>query len=336
MTIIIQPAEGINTVTLADDENSLYIIDNADEQVISLAVGDIFTYTYAENSVMIVKITEIAVSGTTVSITGGEMDLVEAFSHIKIESSDNTQNMVVEEGSCGEDVTDLGFVNPQAVGGVETQKKGSVSESYSRGFGLEKEFGSVTVSGSADLSVEFELEYCVTARKQHVRFEITHSVNCDLTVSASIDHKFKLCKAAFAPIPGVALTIQPTLTLGFSGEVSFSVSHAASYGFKFDRRTGFKKISTKPSVEQSLEISGVFSVTLDLQPALEIASGAVAEFGIETPMGVKLVVTDAGHKGLPQDNTASQRHSCEHCLSIGLYTTFECSLVMNLLCDRIS
>ena len=68
-TKIIAHSQDVNQLTLEDNENNLYRIENADDTVTSLKAGDIFSYTKDDGSVLIVKIAQITVDGTTVGLS---------------------------------------------------------------------------------------------------------------------------------------------------------------------------------------------------------------------------------------------------------------------------
>lgn len=74
-TVILHPDEGYDTVISADDDNAIYVIENPDETLLSLQVGDVFSYTYDENNVLIVKIAEMTLSDNTLTITGAKTDI---------------------------------------------------------------------------------------------------------------------------------------------------------------------------------------------------------------------------------------------------------------------
>ena len=54
--VVLNEVEGINTVASIDDENLIYVIENADESVTSLVEGEILAYSYTENEILIVCI----------------------------------------------------------------------------------------------------------------------------------------------------------------------------------------------------------------------------------------------------------------------------------------
>lgn len=136
-TIVIEPEDGVNTVASIDDENAVYVIKNADEQITALREGDVFVYSYAEGEMLIVKVETITINGTTATITGSELELEEVFSHMKIENTGSTEDMIVDENSGDEGVTYIGLQPEDAVN--PSAKEGDAELQFSMGFDVEKE-----------------------------------------------------------------------------------------------------------------------------------------------------------------------------------------------------
>lgn len=100
-TVILEPQEGYNNVISADDENAVYVIENADDTVLSLQQGDILAYEYGENDLLIVKVDSLATVGDTATITGAESSLQEVFEFLHIDAE---QGMEDAEIAPAEDV----------------------------------------------------------------------------------------------------------------------------------------------------------------------------------------------------------------------------------------
>ena len=98
--IVLEPEDGYNTVVSADEENAVYVLENADETVLSLQPGNILAYTYGEEDILIVKVGEISVDGTTVTITGEDTSLDEVFGLVRIEAGQDMEDATItpEEG----------------------------------------------------------------------------------------------------------------------------------------------------------------------------------------------------------------------------------------------
>ncbi|MDE7280647.1 MAG: hypothetical protein K2N36_02770, partial [Ruminiclostridium sp.] len=75
---IIPETGGKTTVISADDDTLTYKFVNVDEKISSLKAGDIFAYDY-QDSLLIVKVKTVSVSGTNAVVIGQELDLEEVF-----------------------------------------------------------------------------------------------------------------------------------------------------------------------------------------------------------------------------------------------------------------
>ena len=140
-TKVIEYVEGVNTVASADDETATYIIENADENVSGLQTGEVVAYPYGENEILIVKVASVSVDGTTVTITGDELEMEEVFSHVKIEGDSGTAEVIVDDSTIDDGVVFDGVVNSGDVatyaGGV-IEGEGKTEHRFC--FGFDKEF----------------------------------------------------------------------------------------------------------------------------------------------------------------------------------------------------
>ena len=73
--VLIPENTGYNEVVTADETNNIYVIANADENIMALQPGNIFSYHYGENDVLIVNVAAINLDGTTATILGEETSL---------------------------------------------------------------------------------------------------------------------------------------------------------------------------------------------------------------------------------------------------------------------
>ncbi|MBR3704751.1 MAG: hypothetical protein IKM11_04635, partial [Oscillospiraceae bacterium] len=129
-TIVIEERIGVNTIVSEDDENATYVIANADASITGLQIGDVFVYHYGEEEMLIVKVAEIVINGTTVTIIGDDtLEMGEVFQAVKIESESNTSDIIVDDSTADEGVTYLGKKSDGDVGtyaadgGISDRKK---------------------------------------------------------------------------------------------------------------------------------------------------------------------------------------------------------------------
>lgn len=234
-TIVIEAAGGVNTVAGIDDVNMVYVIENVDEQITSLAEGDVFVYPYAENEFLIVKVDTITINGTTATINGGDLEMEEVFAAVKIESADSTENMEVDASTADDGVTFEGFSDPNDAGtlhpmGDEASKEFGTAAKYK----IEKDVinkgegaAVVHVEGSITLALKVKLSYYVSAERQHVDFRVDDSITGAFNISGKLEHEWKLCDAAVRPIPLIKVGFKPTIKLEASGEFESASDCAA-------------------------------------------------------------------------------------------------------------
>lgn len=140
-------------MTLIDDENATYVIENADEQITSLVAGNVFVYPYAEGEILIVKVAKIEIEGATATITGTELELEEVFAQMKIESSSETADMTVDDSTAAEGISYVGL-EEEGIGPQAWEGGGSASSSHTFKVDIEKKKGfdhldaSFSVTGS--------------------------------------------------------------------------------------------------------------------------------------------------------------------------------------------
>ena len=336
-TIVIEAIDGVNTVASIDDENATYIIKNADEQFTALTEGDVFVYPYAENEILIVKVAVITVDGTTVTITGAEISMEEAFSAVKIEGNDSTENMVVDESAADDGVTfegiseatDANFVQPMdnevSVEVSKTAKFKIGTDIYSKG-GVK-----VSVAGSVEFSAKVELSYYVSATRQYVDFRVEHAVAGALSLTGELKYEFQLCKSEFYPIPCLDFAIVPTIKIEVNGAIEFSATLKGTIGFTYDGKQGLKPLNSTPQFDLDAKAECTIFFGVDLKPQVEVAEGYLAEFEIELPIGLELKVTRSGNGGQEPSTTEPTYHTCTRCLDIEVFFKIEITAKLTFL-----
>ena len=95
--IVIEDSKAYNNVKTVDEENKVYVIENADDTFKSLKVGETFSFRYATIGHIVGKVKEIHVEGDTVTIFGDELEMNEAFEVVKINVAANPQDVVFYE-----------------------------------------------------------------------------------------------------------------------------------------------------------------------------------------------------------------------------------------------
>ena len=336
-TKVIEYVEGVNTVASVNEDTATYVIENADEQFIALAEGDVIAYAYGENAILIVKVDTVTVEGTTVTITGAQIEMEEAFAAVKIESSDTTDHMVVDESSVGEGIvfeglsSDTNSDHPMLMAneaGVEITKSAK--------FKIDKDVigndnAKVNIAGSAEFSAGIIVNYYISAERQFLEFRIDHFMKFAFTITGELAGEWKICKGKFYPIPCLDIAIEPHFKIEVTGEIEFSATLQSNIGFTYESGAGFSALNSTPVFDSDVAAECTIFVGFDLKPQVEIAEGMVAEFEIELPIGVEFEVTRAGNNGKEPDGTEDSYHTCEHCLDIIPYFKAEITVKLQFL-----
>lgn len=340
-TKVLEYAEGVNTVVSADDETSTYVIENADENITGLKAGDVLAYAYGENQILIVKVASIALDGTTATITGDNLEMEEVFSHVKVESNGNTEDITVDEATGDDDVTYVGMISDDASvmatrNAYAVNPTGDYTGKLSLGFELEKESGSIKYSGSLLLNLEVDFSYYVSTSRQFVELEIDTETKLAFKISGEAELSKKLPSLNFSPIPAVSVGFKPELVLKFTAEVELSLSVGNKTGFSYENGKGVQDLSTSPKVQMDLDVEGKVFFGLDLGPAVWVLDGHIAEIKFSALAGIELKGEMGGtnfddFQLVGGKEVKDSIHTCESCLEISLSAKIEFSLKLEFL-----
>ena len=321
-TIVIENIPGINEVISIDEENLTYVIVDADNQIKGLKSGDVFVFTYAEDDVIIAKVREIDIEGDKVTIVGGELEMEEVFNAVKVEGTDNTDNMVVDENTVEDGVTYEGLVDasdPHAVNPLADEFVGEISRSAK--FSLDKDFidkGGIKVklTGEVSFSAKIELSYYVSTTKQFTNVKIEKEIKGSIGVTGKLEKELRLCKAPFRPFPGLTIAIEPTLKIEVTGSVEFSAAVSSTVGFTFERGKKPKWHNGKPKFDADVKAEVAIFMGLDLKPQIDIGEGWIAKFELEMPIGIEFKIRNTGHGNAIRGELDESWHECVKCLDI--------------------
>lgn len=314
-TIIIEPAEGRNTVTAADESTGFYIFDNIDDQISGLKVGDAFAYEYEPGNVLIVKIKDIAIQGTTATIEAADAEMDDVFDYVKIDTSDTLENAVIDNSNLEDGVTYDGLeeTDPDTRAIDDTLERG-VAVKYN----LDKKFGSennyVKLSGSFGFSAKVTLKYYLSLRYSTFEFNLKYSTALEAKISAQLDLvEIPLGSIDFSPVPGVYIGMTPKLVLEVSAELALKVDYNAALGCKATFGIGIKdsieNTSTHPTTDCDLTIEGKVFFGVDFEPHVKVISDAIAKASMDATVGLEIT----GTRKLGGEDDL-ENHLCDACV----------------------
>jgi len=322
-TIVIEPVEGKNIVASIDNENATYVIKNADEQMLSLKNGDVFAYTYGENELLIVKIGSIVVNGTTVTITGAELEMSEAFEAVKIDGIGETEDIVVDDSAAGEGISYVGLVeddgvnNPNSVEGGDTT---TLKHKFEIKIKSKADDGhtsaSLAVSGSLDLALDVSVKYYISTSQKYVEFKLSPHLTFSLGVQESLTLSEELGYLAVSPVPGVYVGFEPELQLKLDCKTDFKATLKSVIGFKYDTASGVQNISKKPEFDIGIDVEGTIFLGIDFCPQVAIVSDKLSEIEVNMLVGFELEAKASGKAFEVYKKNADEYHECQECIAI--------------------
>ena len=310
-TIIIPSETGKNIVVSADDSTNTYVIKNADTDMTSLEEGDIFSYEYADGQFIITKVASIDINGTTVTITGDDIEMEDVFSYVKIDASDDLANATIDPSACGDGVTYEGLSEEAEDSEYKAADiSGSVKKTMK--FRLDKSGkdsdGSYNISGGLWMRITCSAKLYLTFSKCYVELKLDYKGSLDITAKG----KF----TATVPLPSVGymfygIIVELTPSMIYEWEINGAVGAdiSGTFGIQADNN-GITSLTTMPKCTPKLKISGSFYWGLSLEPRVKILSNNVASASLTGKAGIKL---NAAWKPeiLKQEKTI---HSCEKCI----------------------
>ena len=315
--ILIPEAEDSNIVT--ENEDGTYLIENADDNFLSRKSGDIVSYTYGEDGMLIAKIGEITIDGTTVTIVPEEITLDDVFQHVNIDASGGMENADVtpadgvEVVESSEVAADVGLDAT-----LKTEKK------------LKKDFDiSVTETTPQDpadpddsLSVELKISGCLqfsagfSAKLKlglfvddYIELKIDYLAEAELAFTEKLELHLVLGHVDFSPVAGVYVSITPSVIFKLEGSAKVNGSFSGCFGIR-GSKNGLENISEAPAPRITGEIDCKFFVGFDLQPECTIVHKKVASASLNATVGLEL---DAKQTYFDTSNTEFI-HYCKDCI----------------------
>ena len=357
--------DSTNVVAKADDKNKEYIIENIDEHIASLKDGDIFSYDTGDGDLLIIKISSIKISGTTAIIQGAEMELQEAFDFIRIDSSSYTDKSKYTPSDLGESVEYLGETDAES----DIASTGSELDEASTGlalmdldvehshelnfkFGEEKEVEKYYNSDATGYT-EFKKQiYGEIGLKLAVNLKVFYderlfggrdvelSVTVAYKASLSLKAKLNLSKANslglgglfFEPVPGVTISLTPSIKISGKLKAAFAVTYSGQIGFQHKNGNN-EDLGKSPKADFTVDFEGELFIGLSLEPQISVL-GDVAKAKAEAIAGLRIKAKTHHSTADAFDPEPSEKHFCSACIEGDVSLVLELKLELALFNNR--
>lgn len=306
-TKVIVEKENINEIVSIDEEKQKYVIKNIDSEVNTLAKGDTFAYEFINGEVVIANVGEIKISDSTATIIGQDTTMEDAFDYVKVDVESDVSEAEIDSSNMEEGVTYEENIQKQSV------KKASEitgSTGVSASFGLDKKFGNCTVVGQANFSAKNTVKIYLSLFYQYVELRLDTSIALQTSISGAISKKIPLAKFSFIPVPGVILSITPSVVFEASAKIEVNGTLSSSVGFSADRDEGIQNLSSTPKFKTEIKVTGTFFVGLSLEPEIKLINEKLAAAVLSAKVGCEI----KGEKLLNKENSDKEKHMCTNCI----------------------
>ena len=321
--------EGADKNQLTDNGDGTYTITNADSSFTDLKVGDTFSYNYEDGTVLLVKVADISVKGTTVTVRKDtDTDLTDYFDYVKIETDEvqedwNVDNSDLEEGVTAADSEE--YTQASRIGG-------SGSSKYSTSWNIYKNLDeNVTITGSFKYSFSFTIDVYITAGYQYLSVKNEYSAGIEVNITGTsklID--IPLGRISTQPIICVKVELIPAFLVETSGSVTWSGEIKGSSGGAYDSNSGFKNLSSSPSCQSSLKVEGKIFMGVKVSPSVSIVDSDLANASLGFSGGAEIAASYSVY-----DTSKDQIHECKKCLKGEVKSKLSMELTVKLIKGKV-
>ena len=265
-TVILE-TQSENTNVLESKSNGTYIISNPSETIRNLKQGDIFSLNYNDENLIVIKVANITVSSNTVVITEDDnIDLDEVFDYVKISNSNDLYD--IEEQNTPKKAASRSSSEDELIGKNSNQQSISVSK-YS---------GSAKVTGSLELSLTVGVDIFITLKNQSIDVYVDYGLFLNFNITAKGNATYNFNVFNFTIIPGLSINAEPKVTINFEVVMNLDVSYTGRIGFKLDTKGGFTNLSSAPTLNGSLNLTGKISLSFGMKISLSALYGVISGY----------------------------------------------------------
>ena len=328
-TVIVDEVEGVNIITSNDDENLLYIIENADETFTSLQPGDVVSYFYGEEDLLLCKVGSVTVDGTTVTIHGdGTPEMEDVFDYVKVDQSGDTSDFTSTDTDPNDGIS---LLDPSSQTPLlySTDDDVTIRDSYTYNIDkkeLPTEEGSlITAKISGDITLAFTLKAALYHAKSYtyLRLKLDYSLSLKLSASGKITLPLEnFCHLTLLNTGLFRFTLSPTFKFILSGEVDISAAIKGTIGFVCESGKDVVNLNTNPKFEAQAEVSSAITASLDFQPEFTVIHKKIAAVVLNIPLRA-VAQMQLYDRNIYEDSLtgtiADSVHECKKCLEGKVY-----------------
>lgn len=306
-TVVADESSKSNQVIANDD--GTYTVKKADASFNDLKKGDTFSYKYDDGSVLLVKVANISVKGTTVTIKeDANTDLTDFFDYLKIET-DGSQpgDMVVDESEMDDGVS---LVQEMSDAPAATADQGDGEFEQSVTYNVNKKLKTgAKLESSLNLKFKESLKYYIAIQRQYFSFELKYSFSVSGKISRELNMiEINLGKVQTPILPAVNVAFKPQFVVEASGEINFNTQFEGKLGGSYDSNVGFSDLSREPSCKSKIVVEGTLFLGFKASIVPSVINEKVCSAEYNTTVGVEFKGTQ---KIDPSEDVV---HDCKSCI----------------------
>ena len=280
-TVVVDETTG--GTQLLDNGNGKYTVENAGSNIRNLKKGDTLSYEYKDGTLLLIKVADISVNGTTAEIVeDSNAELNDYFDYVKIEADSSTGETTVDNSNLEEGIIPVNStknISEFSAKSSGLQAKLSITDTIT--YTVKRKFeneelpedkrDNVTVTGKLDFSYGAYLEYYITPIHSYYSLEFVYSQQIGVKISGKLSRKeIVIGNVSVMPIDGVIIGFIPTFIIEASGEFDWSGKVEARVGGNYDSKQGFSNTSALPSCQSEFRLEGKLYIGLKMSPYVSI------------------------------------------------------------------
>lgn len=342
----------VNVVSEADEENLVWKIKNPGEDFLALKEGDIFTYYYTDEDVIITRVTSLSTEGeaenTVLTIQGADPEYEDVISFIKYGAANPADD---DSGTAATYAAETAVSTTEAAGADNTATYAAEADSIAtQADRADTAYGGVSFPWKManlevkppESNVKIELSDIGGAVSVKIYVDTANDINtieAGVSYGVTIKAEVKIDEKEWTKdillgeikeplgLTGLVFSAKVQFVLSVEGNVSAEGTLTGSVGFRCNKNTGVENISKTPELTLTKTVEVTFKVGLKMSIGLELIDDKIASLAAEAEGGLKLKIK-AKAKVL---DSSSNRHLCNTCFTVNIGPYFEADVKVETL-----
>lgn len=352
----------VNVVAEADEENLVWKIKNPGEDFLALKEGDIFTYYYTDEDIIITRVISLSTEGeaenTVLTIQGADPEYEDVISFIKYGAANPADD---DSGAVATYAAETAVSTTEAAGADNTATyaagaaENATEAVETAGIATQADRAGTTYGGvnfpwkmanlevkPPESNVKIELSDIGGAVSVKIYVDTANDINtieAGVSYGVTIKAEVKIDEKEWTKdillgeikeplgLTGLVFSAKVQFVLSVEGNVSAEGTLTGSVGFRCNKNTGVENISKTPELTLTKTVEVTFKAGIKISFGVELIDDKIASLAAEAEGGLKLKIK-AKAKVL---DSSSNRHLCNTCFTVNIGPYFEADVKVETL-----